>query len=77
VNPLAIVHAGQEGPELPPGLRVVVLLGQLHLLFFNRPHRPRGVPVLLRAPERRHTDQQVNMRQRVDVLKASYCTLVN
>jgi hypothetical protein len=58
-----LVDVVQEAPALGRGVGAIALLGERHLLFFDRPHEPLGVPILARLPLRGHADLRAALLQ--------------
>ena len=46
MDALVLVHVVQEAPNLRVGIGAILVLGECHLLLFDRPHEPLGIPLL-------------------------------
>jgi len=64
-----IVDIFDETPNLRTGIRKVIILGQIHLLFFDGPHQSLGKTIFFGFPRGGHADLDVVLFEQIDIFQ--------
>ena len=67
VDAFDVVDVVEETGDLPKGVGEVLVLGEIHLLFFDGAHETFGVAVFARLADRRHAEGDVQALQAFDI----------
>jgi len=70
VDALAHVRVLQEPTDLTIGVRVVLVVRQIHLLLFDRANEPFSVSILASLADLSHADLDLGALQELDVVGA-------